>query len=125
MGKSKKRKKKNITKNVYKEPSITTLENQKTDYDIPSFSLKGSLIVMVGAVIGNIVLPMILSLFGISQKLGIIIGNVTVTAYTISFVRYFIESKKGYCKEFLINYSLFAVGFGVISFFWVYLNTYI
>lgn len=97
----------------------------KTDYKIPTFSFRSSLIIMLGAVAGSLIVPLLLSTIGISFDIGVVIGNITVTSYTIAYVRYFIESDEKYCKGFLLTYLGFAVSFGVIAFFWLFLGVYI
>ncbi|MGL5616241.1 MAG: hypothetical protein ACRDD2_08445 [Sarcina sp.] len=97
----------------------------RTQYEIPTFSFKGSIIILCFAILGTLVVPTVLSFLGVSFKLGAIIGNVLVTAYGIAYVRCFVESKIGYCKKFYVTYVGFSVAFGIISVFWLYLNTYI
>lgn len=97
----------------------------KTDYDIPRFSLKSSLIILLGAILSTVVFPYILSLIGISHKMGIVIGNTLILSFILTYVRFFLETKRGICKKFWITYFGFGIAFGCISFFWIYLGKYI
>lgn len=97
----------------------------KTDYGIPTFSFKSSLVIMLGAVNSTFIVPYILSFIGIDFKLGVMIGNATITSYALAYSRYFIETNKKYCKGFWITYGGFALAFCIIAFFWMYLNAYI
>lgn len=104
---------------------VSELHAKKTDYDIPTFGFKSALVILAGAIVGTIIFPIILSLFGVSQNLGILIGNTIITSFTIAYSRFFIESNKGFCRNFWINYFLFALAFGFISYFWRYIGLYI
>lgn len=105
--------------------SVSKLQAKKTDYNIPTFGYKSAFIILLGAVIATIIIPSILSLLGISNSLSIFIGNTFITSFSISYARYFIESKRGFCKGFWINYLFFALSFALISYLWKYLNFYI
>lgn len=97
----------------------------KTDYDIPKFSLKSSLIILLGAIGATVIFPYVLSLIGLDNRIGVVIGNTFLLGFVLSYVRFFIETKRGFCKKFWITYLGFGITFGFISFFWMYLNTYI
>lgn len=103
----------------------TIYNARKTDYGIPTFSMKSAFIMMLAASVGTLVVPYLLSFINIDFKLGVILGNSVLTAYSVAYVRYFIESKKGYGKKFWLTYAGFAVSFLVIGTFWMYLDTYI
>ncbi|MDV4150686.1 hypothetical protein R0131_07535 [Clostridium sp. AL.422] len=108
-----------------KVSQVSELRAKRTDYDIPTFGFKSALLILIGAITGTIILPIVLSLFGVSQNLGILIGNTVITSFTISYSRFFIESKKGFCKGFWISYLLFSLALGFISYFWRYIGLYI
>ena len=97
----------------------------KTDYGIPTFSFKSSLIIIVAASIATFLVPYVLSFIGLSFDFGVIIGNAVITSFALAYSRYFIESKRGYCKGFFVTYGGFALAFCIIAFFWMYLNSYI
>lgn len=104
---------------------VSQLQGKKTDYDIPTFSFKSAIIILLGAVVGNIVFPMFLANFGVSINFSVMIGNMFITSLALAFVRYFIESKKGLCKGFWLNYLFFGISFGIISYLWKYLNFFV
>lgn len=97
----------------------------KTDYNIPRFSLKSSLCIILGAAGSTIVFPYLLSLLGISYSTGVVIGNTLILGFVLAYVRFFVETNKGFCKKFWMTYIGFGAAFGFISFFWMYLNTYV
>lgn len=104
---------------------VGELRAKKTDYDIPTFGFKSALVIILGAIIATIVLPIFLGIFGVSLNLSIVLGNTFITSLAIAYSRFFIESKRGYCKAFWINYGLFALSFGIISYFWRYIGLFI
>ena len=104
---------------------VSELRAKKTDYDIPTFGFKSALVIILGAIIATIVLPIFLGIFGVSLNLSIVLGNTFITSLAIAYSRFFIESKRGYCKAFWINYGLFALSFGIISYFWRYIGLFI
>ncbi|MEG2291201.1 MAG: hypothetical protein RSC24_14600 [Clostridium sp.] len=103
---------------------VSELSAKRTDYDIPTFGFKSALIIVSGGALGTIVAPYLLSLIGVSKSLSVVIGNALITSFAIAYARFFIESKRGYCKKFWVTYAIFAVSFGIISYFWMYLNIY-
>lgn len=104
---------------------VGELRAKKTDYDIPTFGFKSALVIILGAIIATIVLPIFLGIFGVSLNLSIVLGNTFITSLAIAYSRFFIETKRGYCKAFWINYGLFALSFGIISYFWRYIGLFI
>ena len=108
-----------------KVSQVSELREKRTDYDIPTFGFKSALLILFGGIVGTIIFPIFLSLFGASQNFGILIGNTVITSFAIAYSRFFIESKKGFCRNFWISYLLFAIALGIISYFWRYVGLYI
>lgn len=108
-----------------KAASYKTLEAKRTDYDIPTFGYKSALVLLLGGVVGTIIFPMFLSIFGVNTNFGVLIGNTFITSFSIAYSRYFIETKKGYCKSFWLSYAFFAFSFGIMSYLWRYLGFFI
>lgn len=108
-----------------KATEVKAFADSRTDYGIPTFSFKSSLVIMLGAAISTFIVPYILSFIGIDFKTGVILGNAVITSYALAYSRYFIETKKKYCKGFWITYGGFALAFCIIAFFWMYLKAYI
>ena len=103
-----------------KGSGVSELQAKKTDYNIPTFGFKSALLIIAGGIVGTMILPMLLSL-----NLSIVLGNTFITSLAIAYSRFFIETKRGYCKAFWINYGLFALSFGIISYFWRYIGLFI
>jgi len=108
-----------------KASPVSELQSKRTDYDIPTFGFKSALLIITGAIAGTMILPLVLSIFGISLNLSIVLGNTFITSLAIAYSRFFIETKRGFCKAFWINYVLFALSFGIISYFWRYIGLFI
>lgn len=108
-----------------KDSAVSELRAKKTDYNIPIFGYKSALFIIIGAVIGTIILPMFLSIFGVSNNFSVLIGNTFITSFAIAFSRFFIETKKGYCKSFWATYCFFAISFAIMSYLWKYLNFFV
>lgn len=108
-----------------KNKKNTVYNVRKTDYGIPTFSMKSAFIMMVAGTIGTLFVPYVLSFINIDFKLGVILGNSILTAYSVAYARYFIETKNGYSKSFWLTYIGFALSFLIIGIFWMYLDTYI
>ena len=103
-----------------KEADFKVLEGKRTDYDIPMFGFKSAFIILISAVIGSIVVPMFLNSLGMDGKLANVIGNLIFPGLGIAYARYFVESKKGFCKGFYLTYFLFSLSFAIITYFWRY-----
>lgn len=97
----------------------------KTDYNIPKFSLKSSLTILLGAVVSTTIFPYLLSLLGVSFNIGVVLGNIFILGFVLAYVRCFIEGKEGFSKKFWLTYLGFGGAFGLISFFWMSLGSYV
>ncbi|MDY6576693.1 hypothetical protein, partial [Clostridioides difficile] len=78
--KRKKRKKNNNYKNAKSTKSNKNTKkqmekNQRTDYNIPTISFKSGLILIVSSLVSTVVFPLLLSIFGIDNRFGVVIGN--------------------------------------------------
>lgn len=107
-----------------KAASYKTLEAKRTDYDIPTFGFKSAFLIVIAGAMGSIVFPFLLGFLGIDRDILILIGNTIFPGLGIAYSRYFIESKKGICKGFWINYGMFALSFAIITYFWRYVGLF-
>ena len=104
---------------------VGDMRKTKTDYDIPTFGFKSALLIVGAAIVSTIVIPMLLQFTGLNFEVVAIIANTLITSYAVAYSRYFIESKKGYCKKFWYIYLIFAVSFCVIGFLWLIMSVYV
>ena len=126
----KSRKKREIKQQLATENNAQTNQGEKTfklktDYDIPMFSYKSAIIILGAAVFATIAVPYLLGLIGVSNNLAVLIGNMTITPYAVSYTRYFVEGKEGYCKGFWRTFAICSIGLGLIVYFWLYRGLYI
>ena len=98
---------------------------KKTDYNIPTFSIKSSIVLIVSAVVSSVFFPLLLSKIGVNRNLAIVLCNIIIMGFSIAYIRFFIESKRGFCKKFLYTYIGFGSAFGFISFFLMFLQAYV
>lgn len=97
----------------------------KKDLNLRPFSLQSAFWIIISSVIGSWLIPLLLTLVGVSPNLGVVIGNTFFTSFGFTWVRHFIDSKEGFSKSFWKQYAIFAVIFGGISYFWLYRKNYI
>ncbi|PRR81791.1 hypothetical protein [Clostridium vincentii] len=97
----------------------------KTDYDIPTFSFKSAFVLVAAGALATFIVPFLLSLVGIDRDISIVLGSGIILGGALAYSRFFIETKRGKCKKFWYTYLGFGVIFLIISFFWVYLGSYI
>lgn len=113
-----------INKQGFKMP-VGDMRKTKTDYDIPTFGFKSALLIVGAAVVSTLIIPMILQFVGLSFEVVAIIANTLITSYAVTYSRYFIENKNGYCKRFWYTYLIFAVSFCIIGFLWLIMSVYV
>lgn len=101
------------------EEKIETEVVEKKEERAP-FTFKSALGIFISCLVGSWIFPVILSLLGLKNNLAVVIGNTFVTSFGFVWTKNFIDTKKGYSKEFLKQYLIWAVIFGGISCFWLY-----
>lgn len=97
----------------------------KTDFGIPTFGFKSAFILVLAGTLSTWVMPLLLSLVNIDTRVSIVLGNGIILGGALAYCRYYIETQKKRCKGFWLTYLGFGVIFSMISFFWVYLRSYI
>ena len=97
----------------------------KTDYNLPTFGYQSAMVLLLSGGISTWFMPYVLSFTGIDRRLLVIVCNALILGFATAFVRFFIESKRGFCRKFWVAYGIFGAAFAIISYFWMYLGTYI
>lgn len=97
----------------------------KTDYDIPRFSFKGAFYVILAGVISTLLVPFALSFIGVPTNIAIVLSNTLILGYSISYIRFFVDTKRGFCNKFWYTFAFNGLAFGVISYFWLFLDIYL
>ena len=99
------------------------VQEEKTEETKTFFNWKSMLIVLAGATFAVTLFPFMLSFIGIPIHIGSVIGNTFITSFACAWTRFFVDNKKGFCKEFWQQYAVFAIIFGCISYFLIYRKT--
>ena len=108
--------------NKNKEKKLMEKEEKKKAQEEkkPFFNWKSMLVVLAGATFAVTLFPFMLSFIGIPIHIGSVIGNTFITSFACAWTRFFVDNKKGFCKEFWQQYAVFAIIFGCISYFLIY-----
>ncbi len=95
-------------------------QEEKEEKKKPSFNWKSFWIVLASVFIGTMVIPVLFSFVKIPYNVGLFIGNTFIASFGCTWAKFFVESKKGYTKEFWKQYAIFVSLFGVISLYWLF-----
>ena len=102
---------KNKEKKLMEKEEKKKAQEEKTEEKKPFFNWKSMLVVLAGATFAVTLFPFVLSFIGIP---------VHITSFACAWTRFFVDNKKGFCKEFWQQYAVFAIIFGCISYFLIY-----
>lgn len=108
-----------------KKDKVFIKELKVTDEKMSIFSYKGSLIFSLFLIFGTMVFPSLLGLTGISSNLSVVLGTTIFGGFGTSYVRNFIDTKKGFGVVFIVQLFIFGGFFFLISYAWMYLGLYI
>ena len=97
----------------------------KTEYNIPTFSFKSAILLVLAGGLATLVIPSLLALVGIDRNISIVLGNGIILGGALAYSRFYIETQRKKCKMFWYTYLGFGLVLSIISFFWVYLESYI
>ena len=114
---------KNKEKKLMEREEKKKAQEEKVEETKPFFNWKSMLIVLVGATFAVTLFPFMLSFIGVPIHIGSVIGNTFITSFACAWTRFFVDTKRGYCKEFWQQYAIFALLFGGISYFLIYRRT--
>ena len=102
-------------------------KNKKVDGNIsriPKFSYKSAVIIVLSAALSCFFLPNMIAGFGVDTRITTLIGNAVIISFAVCYCRYFIETDKGFHKNFITVYFCFFIAIGIISYFWLYIGLY-
>lgn len=111
---------KNKGKKLMEKEEKKKAQEEKTEEKKPFFNWKSMLVVLAGATFAVTLFPFMLSFIGVPITIGSVIGNTFITSFACAWTRFFVDNKKGFCKEFWQQYAVFAIIFGCISYFLIY-----
>ena len=114
---------KNKEKKLMEREEKKKAQEEKAEETKPFFNWKSMAVVLVGATFAVTLFPFMLSFIGVPVHIGSVIGNTFITSFACAWTRFFVDNKKGFCKEFWQQYAIFALLFGGISYFLIYRRT--
>ena len=95
-------------------------ETESKEEKVNSFSIKSALVILASSSVGTIVFPVLLLLFGVNMNFSILLGNTFITSFGFVWTRFFIDSKRGFCKKFWQQYRIWGIAFGLRTYFWMF-----
>ena len=99
--------------------------NKKSDIGFNPFSIKSSFIISLAGILTCFVIPNIVMLVGIDAKIVTLLANLTILPFVVAYTRHFIDGDDGYNKKFLRTFIILSLSFGLITFYWLYLQIFI
>lgn len=94
---------KNNTKKEYKNIF------DKTDYDIPMFGFKSALFILMTTMLSLLICINILNYLKIDFRIPNALISGIVCGFSVAYSQFFIERKKGVCKNFWIVGTIFSL----------------
>ncbi len=76
-------------------------KNQRTDYNIPTISFKSGLILIASSLVSTVVFPLLLSIFGIDNRFGVVIGNSLITSLQLHIQDTLLKLREVFLWDFL------------------------
>ena len=72
-------------------------EKEGREEKVNSFSIKSALVILASSLVGTF-----------------------ITSFGFVWTRFFIDSKRGFCKKFWQQYIIWGIAFGLITYFWMF-----
>ncbi len=104
---------------IMKERGGKKMKFEEQSLRIPRLSVKGSFLVFVSLVFGGIIFPYLLMLVGMSFKTGVMLTLPISLAFSLLYNHYFIETKQGFCKRFIIFLVVVTALLELLAYFWI------
>lgn len=86
---------------------------------IPRLSIKSSFLVLASLLLGGIIIPYLLTLLGIGLKTGVMIILPVSLAFSLVYSHYYLETKQGFCKRFIVALVVATVALELMSYVWL------
>ncbi|AYW44801.1 hypothetical protein LQF61_02230 [Tetragenococcus koreensis] len=86
---------------------------------IPRLSIKSSFLVLASLLLGGIIIPYLLTLLGIGFKTGVMIILPVSLAFSLVYSHYYLETKQGFCKRFIVALVVATVALELMSYVWL------
>jgi len=95
------------------------MEPKEQPLRIPRLSIKSSFLVFASLLLGGVILPYLLTLLGIHFKTGVMVTLPVSLAFSLVYSHYFIETKQGFCKRFIVALLITTVVLELMSYVWL------
>lgn len=91
---------------------------------IPNFGFKSAFVIVLTAAFSSFFLPNMLAIFGIDTRITTLLANSILISLAVCYCQFFIETNRGFGKDFIRIFLCFLVATGIISYFWLYIGLY-
>ena len=100
-----------MNKYVFKNNTKKEYKNifRKTDYDIPMFGFKSALFILMTTMLSLLICINILNYLKIDFRIPNALISGIVCGFSVAYSQFFIERKKGVCKNFWIVGTIFSL----------------
>ncbi|AYW50252.1 hypothetical protein [Tetragenococcus halophilus] len=85
----------------------------------PRLSVKSSFIVFAFLLLGGVIFPYLLTILGLSFKTGVMLTLPVSLSFSLVYSHYFIETKQGFCKRFILFFVVTTVILELMSYVWL------
>ncbi len=89
---------------------------------INRFTLKSSLYIYATGLFTNLLLPTFLESIGFDLRLVTMLGNIILLPFVIAYTRCYIDSNDKMGRKFIQTFMVAAISFGLLTYFWLYLD---
>lgn len=87
-----------------------------TDYDIPMFGYRSSLLILMITFMTLLMIPALCNAIGMNYRLPTVIISALCSGFSVAYSQFFIERKKGLCKGFWMVGALLSLFVGMLVF---------
>ena len=92
-----------------KGSGVSELQAKKTDYNIPTFGFKSALFILMTTMLSLLICINILNYLKIDFRIPNALISGIVCGFSVAYSQFFIERKKGVCKNFWIVGTIFSL----------------
>ena len=96
------------------------METRENKPNIPKFSIRSSLLLLLAGVLGGIIIPYLFYELGWNSKIAVMLFLPALISLAIAYGQCFIETKDGLSKRFLRNFIIAFIVLETVSYFWLF-----
>lgn len=106
-------------KRYNKDERRREMKPEEQPLKIPRLSIKSSFFVFLSMLLGGVIFPYLLTLLGLDFKMGVMIILPVSLAFSLAYSHYYIETKQGFCKRFIISLVVATALLELMSYVWL------